>query len=193
MQRFKCSIRALVSKSSIDLPDCPPRTAEFVRRALDAVRSAVGVPLEFDSDTLPLLDHYIKQVPSDQADAAALIAAMTGSYFGEAVRQSLGGSWKVEDDDPTNWRIVLPGGLSFSPVRLAFAAILRDEDGEGNGDFQAPPKLLQALTEALERTGSVGEADYYTLSCRFDTLEHLQEVMLATADAIRKKSDTAAN
>lgn len=182
-----------MSDSSIDLPDCPPIAAEFVRRALDAVRSAVGVSLEFDSDTLPLLDHYLKQVPKDRGDAAALIAAMTGSYFGEAVRQSLGGAWKVEDEDPANWRIVLPGGLSFSPVRLAFSAILLDEEGEGNGDFQAPPKLMDALTEAMDRMGAVGEADYYTLSCRYDTLEHLQEVMLAVADSLQKKRDLGEN
>ncbi len=187
------SIRDRVSEPTIELPNCPPRTAEFVRRALDAVRASVGVSLEFDSDTLPLLDHYIKQVPRKEADAAALIAAMTGSYFGEAVRQSLGGQWKVEDDDPASWRIVLPGGLSFSPVRLALAAILLDEDGEGNGDFQAPPKLMEALTEAMGRLGSVGRNDYFTLSCRFDTLEHLQEVMLAFADKLRKERDLEAN
>lgn len=182
-----------MSEPTIALPDCPPRTAEFVRRALDAVRTSVGVGLEFDSETLPLLDHYIRQVPKTEMAAASLIAAMTGSYFGEAVRQTLGGSWKVEEDDPASWRIVLPGGLSFSPVRLALAAILRDEDGEGNGDFQAPPKLMQALTEAMERLGSVTEYDYFSLSCRYDTLEHLQEVLLAAADAIRQKLDLEAN
>ncbi|MCP4446894.1 MAG: hypothetical protein GY811_16320 [Myxococcales bacterium] len=182
-----------MSEPSIELPDCPPCTAEFVRRALDAVRTAVGVSLEFDSDTLPLLDHYIKRLPKGHADAAALIAAMTGSYFGEAVRQTLGGAWKVEDEDPASWRIVLPGGLSFSPVRLALSAILLDEEGEGNGDFQAPPKLMAALTEAMERMGSVGAADYFTLSCRFDTLEHLQEVILAVADSLQKKRDLESN
>ncbi len=187
------SIRDAVSELPIELPGCPPRTAEFVRRALDAVRTSVGVGLEFDSHTLPLLDHYIKQVPRTETDAANLISAMTGSYFGEAVRQTLGGQWKVEDEDPANWRIVLPGGLSFSPVRLALSAILLDEEGEGNGDFQAPPKLMDALTEAMERMGSVGRNDYFTLSCRFDTLEHLQEVMLAFADKLRKERDRDAN
>lgn len=187
------SILCFVSEPTIELPDCPPRTAEFVRRALDAVRASVGVGLEFDSDTLPLLDHYIKQVPRTEIDAAALISAMTGSYFGEAVRQSLGGQWKVEDEDPANWRVVLPGGLSFSPVRLALAAILLDEDGDANGDFQAPPKLMSVLTEAMSRLGSVGRNEYFTLSCRFDTLEHLQEVMLAYADKVRQERDLEAN
>jgi len=187
------SIRDLVTTPPIDLPDCPPRTAEFIRRALDAVRTSVGVGLEFDSDTLPLLDHYLRQVPKASADASALIAAMAGSYFGETVRQSLGGQWKVEEDDPASWRIVLPGGLSFSPVRLALAAILLDELGEGNGDFQAPPKLMVVLEEAMERLGSVGRKDYFSLCCRFDTLEHLQEILLAVADVRRKEQDLESN
>ena len=106
---------------------------------------------------------------------------MTGAYFGETVRQCLGGSWKSETEDPAQWRIVLPGGLSFSPVRLALAAILESETGEGNADFQAPPQLMAELESALEHMGTVTEREYYTLSCRFDTLEHLQEVMLAVA------------
>jgi len=187
------SIRGLSSTPSIALPGCPPLTAEFVRRALDAVRTSVGVGLEFDSDTLPLVDHYLKGVPKGSADASALIAAMIGSYFGEAVRQTIGGQWKVEEDDPASWRIVLPGGLSFSPVRLTLAAILRDEEGEGNADFQAPPKLMLVLEESMERMGSVSRHEYFTLSCRFDTLEHLQEVLLAAAADMQAAREKNAN
>lgn len=168
-----------IDKTSLE--GCPERILEFVTRAVDAVRNAVGISLEFDSDTLPLLDHYIREVPDASPDAAALIAAMTGAYFGETVRQCLGGSWKSETEDPAQWRIVLPGGLSFSPVRLALAATLRDETGEGNADFQAPPQLMVELEGALERMGSVTATEYYSLSCRFDTLEHLQEILLAVA------------
>ncbi len=170
-----------MTKTDRKLEGCPARIAEFVTRALDAVRNSVGLELEFDSDTLPLLDHYLRETPSSSPETAALIAAMAGAYFGEAVRQSLGGSWQSEKLDPDQWRIVLPGGLSFSPVRLALAAILEDEKGDGHGDFQAPPQLMVELEAALERMGSVTTAEYYLLSCRFDTLEHLQEVMLAVA------------
>lgn len=167
--------------------------AEFVRRALDAVRTSVGLSLEFDSDTLPLLDHYLRELPSRSPEAAALIAAMTGAYFGEAVRQCHGGSWKAETEDPAQWRIVLPGGLSFAPVRLALAAILQDETGEGNPDFQAPPLLMAELETAMARMGSVSTREYYALSCRFDTLEHLQEVMLAFAADKHEQSGALPN
>ena len=170
-----------------ELPGCPPQIAEFVTRALEAVETAVGVALEFNSDTLPLLDHYLRELPGNQPETAALIAAMTGAYFGETVRRCHGGSWKLDTDDPAQWRIVMPGGLSFSPVRLALAAILKDEEGDGNPDFQAPPLLMAELENTLSRMGSVTEREYYTLSCRFDTLEHLQEALLAFAAEEQKK------
>lgn len=184
---------ASVSKQEPELPGCPPGVAEFVRRALEAVQASVGVALEFDSDTLPLLDHYIRELPGNQPATAALIAAMTGAYFGETVRLCHGGIWKSETEDPAQWRIVLPGGLSFSPVRMALAAINNDETGEGNPDFQAPPLLMSELENTLSRMGSVTTREYYTLSCRFDTLEHLQEVMLAFAADQQKKNDALPN
>ena len=185
---------ASVTNEEIEIPGCPANVLEFVRRAVAAVEAAVGVGLEFDSDTLPLLDHYLRELPGSRPETAALIAAMTGAYFGETVRQCHGGTWTSDTEDPAQWRVVMPGGLSFSPVRLALSAILNDESGDGNPDFQAPPKLMNELENTLERMGTVTTHEYYTLSCRFDTLEHLQEVMLAfAAEQQKKKNDSLPN
>jgi hypothetical protein len=182
-----------VSNEEIEIPGCPPKVLEFVRRALSAVEASVGIGLAFDSETLPLLDHYLRELPGNQPETAALIAAMAGAYFGETVRQCHGGSWATETEDPAQWRVVMPGGLSFSPVRLALAAILNDESGEGNPDFQAPPRLMSELENTLARMGTVTTREYYSLSCRFDTLEHLQEVMLAFAAELSQKNESLPN
>ncbi len=178
-----------MSNEEIEIPGCPENVLEFVRRALAAVEAAVGIGLEFDSETLPLLDHYLRELPGNKPETAALIAAMAGAYFGETVRQCHGGSWASETEDPAQWRVVLPGGLSFSPVRLALSAILNDESGDGNPEFRAPPKLMSELENTLERMGTVTTREYYSLSCRYDTLEHLQEVMLAFAADQQKKNN----
>ncbi len=177
-----------VSTPLIELPGCPEMVAEFVRRALDAVRTSTGVGLEFDSDTLPLIDHYVREVPSKSPDTAALIAAMVGSYYGETVCQTMGGTWKVETNDPQQWRVVLPGGLSFAPVPLALSAILEDESGMGDPDFQAVPALMVELERVMEGMGTVTRYEYFSLSCRYDTLEHLQESLLALASDRKEKS-----
>jgi len=113
---------------------------------------------------------------------------MVGAYFGETVCQTLGGNWKVETNDPDQWRVVLPGGLSFAPVPLALAAIVEDESGPGNPDFQAAPGLMVELEQIMSGMGTVTTREYFTLSCRYDTLEHLQETLLAIAADKQQKS-----
>ena len=108
---------------------------EFASQAVDYVRHSLGVTLEYDSETLPILDHYLRQITSAPASpgsdagrgpeaAAALVAATAGAYFGEVVRRRLGGSWHLPSADPASWRMVLPTGLWFYPVAVAMAAIL---------------------------------------------------------------------
>ena len=50
-----------------------------------------GIQLEYDSNTLPVLDHYLRTVPDDQPAALELVVATSGAYFGEVVRKLLGG------------------------------------------------------------------------------------------------------
>ena len=76
------------------------RVREYAEQAVAYVRRAVGVALEYDSDTLPLLDHYLRTVPELSAGQPAtlkLVLATSGAYFGEVVRR-LGGP-RVDDVD----------------------------------------------------------------------------------------------
>src|SRR5215470_2586232 len=93
----------------------PPRIREYADQAVAYVRRALGVSLEYDSDTLPLLDHYLRTVPSEQAETVQLVIATSGAYFGEVVRRRLGGRWEVAGEE-ADWRVVLPTGLNFSPA-----------------------------------------------------------------------------
>ena len=44
----------------------PARVREYAEQAVEYVRRALGVALEYDSNTLPLLDHYLRTVPGEQ-------------------------------------------------------------------------------------------------------------------------------
>ena len=59
------------------------------------MRSPSSLSLEYDSNTLPVLDHYLRTVPEDQPAAIELVVATSGAYFGEVVRQLLGGRWDL--------------------------------------------------------------------------------------------------
>jgi hypothetical protein len=187
---------------ALGLEPTPEEVAEYAGQAVEYVRRAVAVALEYDSDTLPLLDHYLRAVPRDNAAAAHLVAAAAGAYFGEVVRRTLGGTWELPSGDPGEWRMVLPSGLWFSPAAMALGAINSagaeddldavDEGtnpdvgapgpaSEWDASLHAPPDLREVVAQVLERMAEVSPEEYYSLCCRFDTLEHVQAVLTGVA------------
>ncbi len=159
----------------------PSRVQEYAERAVDYVRRAVGLTLEYDSDTLPLLDHYLRTVPGDQPSTIELVALTSGAYFGEVVRRRLGGRWDTTADDATEWRIWLPTGLNFSPAGFVAAAIMQADLDDLDSELDAPPRMRPYIAQALARMGEVTLDDYYSLCGRLDTLEHVHEVLVAVA------------
>jgi hypothetical protein len=162
-------------------PAFPSRVQEFAERAVDYVRRAVGLTLEYDSDTLPLLDHYLRTVPGDQPSTVELVALTSGAYFGEVVRRRLGGRWDITADDATEWRVYLPTGVNFSPAGFVAAAIMQADLDDLDSEFDAPPRMRPYIAQALARMGEVTLDDYYSLCGRLDTLEHIHEVLVAIA------------
>ena len=167
----------------------PAPVAEFAGQTVTYVQSSLGVELEYDSDTLPVLDHYLRQVPASRPEMRDLVASTAGAYFGEVIRRRLGGRWDLGAGDPAGWRIVLPTGLSFSPAGLVAAAIDQDDPGDLDASFDAPPRLRPHLEEVLARMGEVTEEEFYSLCGRYDTLEHLQESLLAIAAELAKQAN----
>ena len=162
------------------LDSVPPRVREYADQAVSYVRRALGIQLEYDSNTLPVLDHYLRTVPEDQPAALQLVVATSGAYFGEVVRQRLGGRWELAEQE-AEWRIVLPTGLNFSPVGFVAAAIARADLEDLDSEIAAPPRMVPYVQRALARMGEVTIEDYYSLCGRLDTLEHVHEVLVAVA------------
>lgn len=159
----------------------PARVREYADQVVSYVFNAFGVRLEYDSDTLPVLDHYLRILEgSDQAPTLQLVVATSGAYFGEVVRRHLGGRWELSEEDRA-WRMVLPTGLSFAPAGIVAAAIARADLADLDTEFDAPPRMLPHVQQALARMGEVPVDDYYSLCGRLDTLEHLHEVLVAVA------------
>jgi hypothetical protein len=172
-----------------DETSCPGEILEFAGQAVRYVQRALELELDYTGDTLPLLDHYIRGVPADRPAEQTLVVTTVGAYFGEAVRRNLGGTWTSRDAGPDSWQLTLPGGLTFSPAAMVLAAITRRDDGE----FSGPPKLLEAVGEVLGGMAGVTEEEYFSLGGRYDTLEHLQSVLLAIATARAAESATSSS
>jgi hypothetical protein len=168
----------------VDTP-APKEIQEYAQRAVDYVQRSLGLELAYDSDTLPLLDHYLRTVPTDQPATLELVALTAGAYFGEVVRRRLGGRWDMSSggspEDALGWRMVLPTGIHFSPAGFVAAAIVQDDLEDVDTALDAPPRTRPHLERALERMGDVTVEDYYSLCGRLDTLEHVHEVLVAVA------------
>ncbi len=162
------------------MQDVPERVREYADQTVAYVRRALGVTLEYDSDTLPLLDHYLRTVPDDQTATVELVVATGGAYFGEVVRRRLGGRWEPQGEEG-EWRVVLPTGLSFSPAGFVASAIAQADLEDLDTSLDAPPRMRPYVQQTLQRMGEVSIEDYYSLCGRLDTLEHVHEVLVAVA------------
>jgi hypothetical protein len=160
----------------------PARIREYADQAVAYVRAALGVALEYDSDTLPLLDHYLRTVPSDQPATLELVISTSGAYFGEVVRRRLGGRWETRPgENGDEWRVVLPTGLNFSPMGFVASAIAQADLDDLDSEIDAPPRMRPYVQQTLSRMGEVSVEDYYSLCGRLDTLEHVHETLVAVA------------
>jgi hypothetical protein len=158
----------------------PARVREYAEQAVAYVHRALGVSVEYDSDTLPLLDHYLRTVADAQPEAQRLVFATAGAYFGEVVRRRLGGRWEASGDE-AEWRVVLPTGLNFSPVGFVASAIAQADVDDFDSELDAPARMRPYVQQTLSRMGEVSVEDYYSLCGRLDTVEHVHEVLVAVA------------
>jgi hypothetical protein len=168
----------------------PARVREYAEQAVAYVKRALGVTLEYDSNTLPLLDHYLRSVGDAEGAAVKLVIATSGAYFGEVVRRNLGGRWELQPTgdaepktgvDDADWRVVLPTGLNFSPVGFVASALAQADVEEFDSELDAPARMRPYVQQTLSRMGEVSVEDYYSLCGRLDTLEHVHEVLVAVA------------
>lgn len=170
----------------------PTEVADFADQAVEYVRRALGVVLEYNSETLPVLDHYVRQVPDNQPGTRELVIATAGAYYGEVVRRALGGSWEIHGE-PDAWRLVLPGGLSFAPAGFVASAMVLAEVDDYDTGFDAPQGMRDLFEQALESMSPVTEEQYYSLCGRFDTIEHVQDVLFARAAQLQAQQRKSKN
>ncbi len=158
----------------------PAEVFRLAKEARTYIEKALQFEVDGTHDTLPVVDHYLKDIPRDQAEICDLVASTVGSYFGELLRDRFGGDWILDSEDPARWRLKLTNcTLSFSPVAMAYQAIHRgkNEDRYNDGLF-ADPEDREGLRQALDLSGPVSNEVYYSLCNRFDTLEYIVELLM---------------
>jgi hypothetical protein len=148
---------------------------ERALRCVEEVRRALGIALDFEPETLPVLDHHLRSAREDPDEVHALLAASAGAYFGELLRRRYDGRW-VGAPDPEGWVLTFDlAGLSLRPVAMARSAIMCTESLGAEPDLVLPPSRRTLVQGVLTGLGCVDREDYYRLSTRHEVLSAVFE------------------
>ena len=158
--------------------EAPPRVVELALAARDYVQRAVAMELDGSIESLAFLDHYVAQVGDVDDDVLHLLAAAVGAYFGELVVAHAGATWHAQSASPAEWIVTFDAvPLSFRPVAMAAEAIRKDNVDDVDGGMTTLPTLASRLEEALAAVGPVEADYYYSMTGRFETLQHAASVV----------------
>lgn len=155
-----------------------PRVAELTLAAADYVRRAVGLDLDGSVESLAYVDHYLSQAGEVDERVLPLVAGALGAYFGDVVVAHIGGTWHADSADPGEWLLTLDAvPLSFRPVALAVEALRRASVEGYDATLTTLSTLDGQLSEALAASGPVEEDYYYSLTGRYETIEHAAAIL----------------
>lgn len=167
---------------------------------VEQVRRALQVTLDDSVTSLAFVDHYLSLAREEEREPiVSLLAAGAGAYFGELIRRQMGGTWVGDGEQPRRLRLLLePQFVHFSPVDQAYEAIagtgLQPDDPrlapgpEFDSGFGLAPRApddepgeddAQWLGERLAELAPVPEDQFHSLTCRFETLQLMLEMLAA--------------
>jgi hypothetical protein len=164
----------------------PEQIVDLCRSLTDFVERAVGIRPDYTPETLPLVDHYVREargVVAERPELLDLSAQAVGAYFGEVVRRHLVGFWSVPSPNLHDWQVCGEAAfVAINPIGVGYDALAQ---GSEHGGPSSQVKLAaedRALVEArLAELPVVREDDYYLLSLRYEVLELTMEAVRAQA------------
>jgi hypothetical protein len=168
---------------------------DLVQSFREQIRRAVGVELDDTPTSLAFVDHYLRLAQSEDREAIVLlVGAGAGAYYGELIRREIGAIWIGDGEDPRRLRLlVTPQFLYCSPVDQALQAVVACAEDQAlraslaiDDAFHVPENA--ATTDGGEPDGAwlearlserppVPEDEFHTLTCRFETLQLMLELL----------------
>lgn len=160
------------------------------------VAAVAKVQLDFTPDTLPILDHYVREsreALNERPESVAVTARAVGAYLGEVVRRHHRCWWRLDDADPSAWRLEFRNMLlAFYPVQTAYTVLTQSEDEDAGPfcGFEIEKEAREVLTQRLSELPAVSEDEYFCPSTHFDVLEMAIDTLMkmATADPTRQRT-----
>jgi hypothetical protein len=153
----------------------PAPIDELADACIRFVEAALGVRLDGQAETLPLLDHYLatrREELAARPHTIGLVAQAVGAYFGEVVRRRFHSFWRVGEDDPTTWELRFePVYLAFNPVGVAYDAITHGDEEGATAHLVLDDEDREAVEQRLAELPPATEEEFFALSTRIEVLD----------------------
>lgn len=167
-----------------EISPAPAAVAELSASCARFVLAKYKVPLDGTSDTLSILDQYVRDARADlviQPASLPLLEATIGAYFGEVLRRAFAASWYASGDHDA-WRLDFEDVyLTFNPIGMAREALtLADAEG-WHAHLEMDDAEKDVVLARLAALPEVSDDEFYAPSTRFDVIELAVETLRAQA------------
>jgi len=171
-----------------------PQIEALALRCQAHVKNRLGLELDFQNETLSLLDHFIVDLAREEGEGTVpppgdprraqlihLLAPTIGAYFGEVICRLYPCRWRCASDNPRDWLLEFEHvPLRFNPVGAAAEALVEQYVEESwNSSISTAPEEMEALGERLAAAPPVPENEFFALTTRFEVLQIAQEWLRA--------------
>lgn len=161
----------------------PEQVLELAASGVRFVLTMLKIEPDFTPETLPLLDHYLKEAAKavkERPETLALTAHSVGAYLGEVVRKRHPCWWRLDEADPGAWRLEFARvRVCFYPVGVVYAALTRNSAEESFAGFEVEDEHHDAVMQRLAEIPPVSEDDYYALGTRVEVLDIVIDAVAA--------------
>jgi hypothetical protein len=143
----------------------PENVLELAASCVRFVAQKYNVALDFTTDTLPVVDQYVRDAQKEigaRPETMAILAASVGAYLGEVMRREFGAFWFAEGDYAA-WRLYFTHVyLACNPLGMVLEA-LDPEEAEGwHAHFEIDPGDADVVAERLAKLPEV-EAELFSM------------------------------
>ncbi|MGA2447204.1 MAG: DUF6278 family protein [Polyangiaceae bacterium] len=160
----------------------PANIAELAEGCVRFVTARFGVALDYTSDTLSLLDQWVRDArrdPQAKPEATRIVEAAGGAYLGEVMRRSFGGHWRAIGAE-SGWLLLLSNAFcSFNPIAMVREAIALAPAEGWHAHMDLDPSDRDAVEARLAALPEVDDDEYYAPSTRFDVVEMVVDTLRA--------------
>jgi hypothetical protein len=163
-----------------------PQEAQIIaERCVEHVRNRHEVELDYTSNTLSVIDFFIRDVVAEECGGTApppgdsrrahlvhLLGSTVGVYFGELLCRTFPCRWRISGEEPENWLIEFDHvPLRFNPT-IASVEAFTEQEAAGLGQVLiTEPMEVETLIERLSVAPPVPADEFFSLTTRFEVLQ----------------------